>query len=656
MSISTNHNRSTTTIQVPRRRLLIRGVWLSLALLFIFSSVPRLAIGFERDLVLQPEVQTVLEQAHLPLALPAVVTALLDVAVMVTFTFVALILFWRRGDDWLALLTGMMLISTAFGYTGDRILTGWLFWVSVFGIALMETLQVTFFFIFPDGKMLPRWWRYGVIGFFIFRFVIWFNIYTHNSGQGAVEVGIVVALLLYGIWLQRYRYLHRSTPVQRQQVKWMLIGFTAVVMIVAPSVYLLDIINFQNAPAMYLLLLLVRVIRTVSFFIVPVAIGFAVLRYRLWDIDLTINRSIVAAGVSVVLLIIAAITLLSLQAVLNIFIGQQAFLFALIGAIAAVVLLVQPLRKQIRHWVDLHLYGFRYDLNQLRIAQTPPPIAHPGTLTGKTVACYEVLDLLGRGGMGEVYKAFQAGQLAAIKFLPHELAQNPDSHQRFEREAQLLGRLNHPNVVKLFSYGCEDQQPYMVIEYIAGNDLKAHLRRNEYLTPEDTQALMTQLADALTYVHEQQVIHRDLKPDNVMLRFDGDPENPDVVLMDFGIAKDLAHPQPEEGVIGTIEYMSPEQIMEREIDERVDVYSLGVMCYELLTGELPFKGQPDQIVFAHLFQPAPDPCTIRADIPQPIANAVLRALLKDPEDRFASVEDFVHALCLTSREPDLVMF
>ena len=645
MSIPSNPYTSTTIILAPRRRLFVRGIWLCLALLFIFSSIPRIATSFESNLMLQPEVQTVLEQAHLPLALPAIVNLLLDVSVMVTFTVVALVLFWRRGEDWLALLTGMMLISTAFGYTGTRILEGWLFWVSVFGIATMETLQVTFFFIFPDGRMLPRWWRYGVVGFFIFRFVIWFNIYTHNSGQGAIEVGIVVALLLYGIWLQRYRYRHRSTPTQRQQVKWMLIGFTAVVLIVAPSVYLLDIIRFENAPTMYLLLLLVRVLRTVSFFIVPVAIGFAVLRYRLWDIDLTINRSIVAVGVIAVLLVIAVTTLLSLQAVLNMFIERQAFLLALIGAVVTVVLLAQPLRKRVRHWVDRHLYGFRYDLNQLRGAQTPPPILHPGTLTGKTVAGYEVLDLLGRGGMGEVYKAFQAGQVAAIKFLPQELAQNPESHHRFEREADVLGRLNHPNIVKLFNYGEEDRQPYMVIEYIAGTDLKAHLRQNEYLTPEDTQALVMQLANALTYAHEQQVIHRDLKPDNVMLRCANDPENPDVVLMDFGIARDLAHPQAEAGVIGTIEYMSPEQIMEREIDQRVDVYSLGVLCYELLTGELPFKGKPDQLVFAHLFQPAPDPCIVRADIPRPLANAVLRALLKDPEDRFASVQDFIRALC-----------
>jgi hypothetical protein len=645
MSLPTNPNSSITTVQVAHQRLLMRGVWLTLAILFIFSSVPRIAIGFQRGLTLQPEVQTVLEQARLPLALPALVTLLLDTGVMVTFTLVALILFWRRADDWLALLTGMMLISTAFGYTGDRILTGWIFWVSVFAIALMETLQVTFFFIFPDGRMLPRWWRYGVFGFFVFRFAIWFNIYNHNSGQGAVEVGIVFALILYGIWLQRYRYLHRSTPIQRQQVKWMLIGFSAVVMIVTPSVYVLDIINFANSPAMYLLLLFVRVIRTMSFFIVPVAIGFAVLRYRLWDIDLTINRSIVAAGVVGVLLTIAAITLLSLQAVLNVFIGQQAFLFALIGAVATVVLLLQPLRKRMRHWVDRYIYGFRYDLNQLRVAQTPPPISHPGTLTGKNVSGYQVLDLLGRGGMGEVYKAFQDGQLTAIKFLPHELAQNPDSRLRFEREAHVLGRLNHRNIVKLFNY-CEEEQPYMVIEYIAGYDLKAHLHRNTYLTPEDTQELMLQLASALTYTHQQQVIHRDLKPDNVMLRFDGDPENPDVVLMDFGIAKDLDNPQHEEGVIGTIEYMSPEQILEREIDERVDVYSLGVMCYELLTGELPFKGRSDQLVFAHLYQPPPDPSTIRADIPQAMSNALMRALTKDPEDRYASVQDFVRALCL----------
>lgn len=646
MATPSNQTSTTTLIKAPRQRLLIHGLWLGLAFLFIFTSVPRIANGFERRAVLQPEVQAVLEQAQLPLALPAVVNLLLDSSLMVSFTLVAMVLFWRRGSDWLALLTGMMLISTAFGYSGggERNLTGWIPWVAIFGMALMETLQVTFFFIFPDGKILPRWWRYGVFAFFIFRYLIWLNIYSQGIGQGAVEVGIVVAFILYGIWLQRQRYRHSSTPQQRQQVKWMLIGFTAVVLIVVPSIYLLSVIDFENSPGMYLLLLLVRVIRTVSFFIVPISIGFAVLRYRLWDIDLTINRSIVAAGVGAFLLIIAAFTLLSLQMVLNIFIGQQAFLVALIGALITAVLLVRPLRKRVRHWVDRYIYGFRYDLNQLRSAQTPPPILQPGTLTGKTVAGFQVLDLLGRGGMGEVYKAFQAGELAAIKILPDELAQNPDRRLRFEREARILGRLNHPHIVKLFGNGEEDQQPYMVIEYIDGNDLKAYLSRKEFLSPKDTQALMAQLATALTYIHQQKIVHRDLKPDNVMLRSEMEPGNPDVVLMDFGIAGDLTNPEQEEGVIGTISYMSPEQILEGEIDQRVDVYSLAVMCYELLTGELPFKGQADQVIFAHLYQPAPDPSKVRKDIPRAMADALLRAMTKDPKDRFASVQDFVQAL------------
>lgn len=223
---------------------------------------------------------------------------------------------------------------------------------------------------------------------------------------------------------------------------------------------------------------------------------------------------------------------------LNVIIGQQAFLFALIGTAINAVLLLHPLRKRVRHWVDRYIYGFRYDLNELRLAQTPPPILQPGTLTGKTVAGYEVLDLLGRGGMGEVYKVFQAGKLAAIKFLPDELAQNPDSLLRFEREAHLLGRLDHPNIVKLYSNGEEGQRPYMIIEYIAGHDLKAHLRCKEYLDLENVKTLMMQPGTALSYIHQQHIIHRDLKSDNVMLRSNMNLKNRDVVLMDFGIAED----------------------------------------------------------------------------------------------------------------------
>ncbi|MFN8376712.1 MAG: serine/threonine-protein kinase, partial [Anaerolineae bacterium] len=181
--------------------------------------------------------------------------------------------------------------------------------------------------------------------------------------------------------------------------------------------------------------------------------------------------------------------------------------------------------------------------------------------------------------------------------------------------------------------------------YIDGLGLNEYLKQQGVLSLAETRAMLHEIASALDYAHERGLVHRDIKPSNVMLRANGPV--PHAVLMDFGIAKlrDSQTRYTGSGAIGTIDYMAPEQILAaREVDHRADVYALGVMTFEMLTGRHPFEGGPAQVMFAHLQQPAPDARSLKPDLPDAPAQALLRALAKDPAERFASAGAFVQSL------------
>jgi tRNA A-37 threonylcarbamoyl transferase component Bud32 len=294
-------------------------------------------------------------------------------------------------------------------------------------------------------------------------------------------------------------------------------------------------------------------------------------------------------------------------------------------------------------------------------SQSPPPSGTQGArdLTpGTRVGTYEVLELLGRGGMAEVYKGRhpRLERMVAIKILSTSLADEPDFRERFEREAQAVAILRHPNIVQVFDFGDVEGTYYMVMEFIEGVDLARYIREVGRMPLAHVCPIVRDMASALDYAHAQGIIHRDVKPSNVMLpglMLSGQPgeDSSDfsAILTDFGIAKIRTH---DTGVtktgmmMGTLDYMAPEQVRgARKVDGRADTYALGVMLYEMLTGELPFRGDnPGAVMLAHLQQPAPDPRTIVEDLPEGIATAILRALAKDPEDRYPTVGALVEAL------------
>jgi len=265
-----------------------------------------------------------------------------------------------------------------------------------------------------------------------------------------------------------------------------------------------------------------------------------------------------------------------------------------------------------------------------------------------TVGRYQVLAQLGQGGMATVYKAFQPSldRTVALKVMRAGLAEDREFKERFAREAKAIARLEHPNIVQVYDYDEIDGRAFMAMAFIEGGTLKEKLdelaKAGERLPQREIARIISQVADGLAYAHGLGIVHRDVKSSNVMLTRDGR-----AVVSDFGIAKILSGTQyTQAGVgIGTPEYMSPEQAQGKTIDARSDQYALGVMTYEMLVGKLPYTADtPLAVVLMHVRDPLPLPSKVDPGVGQATERVVLKALAKDPAERYASVTDFAAAL------------
>lgn len=264
-------------------------------------------------------------------------------------------------------------------------------------------------------------------------------------------------------------------------------------------------------------------------------------------------------------------------------------------------------------------------------------------MTGQKLGDYDVQGLIGKGGMGEVYQGYGDGQSVAIKTMLPEVAKDTDMRTRFEREADAGKRLDHPNIARVYDNGSVGDTPYIIMEYVEGQDLGEILKAESRFDEESARTIIQQVCSALDTAHAQGYVHRDIKPSNIMLR----DKNSQAVLMDFGITKavDATSALTGTGAIGTIDYMAPEQIMSaKEVDHRADIYALGIVAYELLTGEKPFKGSAAQVMFAHIQQPPPYARDINPDTPEHMADAIEKAMSKDPDNRYASAGAFAEAM------------
>jgi serine/threonine-protein kinase len=327
--------------------------------------------------------------------------------------------------------------------------------------------------------------------------------------------------------------------------------------------------------------------------------------------------------------------------------GQQSSTAAIIST-ATVMLLFQPTRQRVRHFIDRRFFKLPANIDDL--SKPYAPIANPGALTGVQLGPYKVSEVLGRGGMGEVYRGEHVtlNRAVAIKVLPRELAQKDESRARFEREAQIVASFKHPNIVNVFDFGEYEGMFYMVMEFLEGRELSDVLKADGAISPAEAYPILHDVAAALDYAHAQGFVHRDVKPSNIMLQPTRDGKRR-AVLMDFGIAKIVSGSSAgitQTGTMGTLDYMAPEQIMSaKEVDQSADVYSLGIVAFQMLTGELPFKGSnAGQILYGHLQKPVPDPREFAPKLPASVAQALQKALSKTPEDRYQSAGELVAAL------------
>jgi len=265
-------------------------------------------------------------------------------------------------------------------------------------------------------------------------------------------------------------------------------------------------------------------------------------------------------------------------------------------------------------------------------------------LTGTTLGKYQIIERLGRGGMADVYRAFQPllERYVAVKVMHTNLTEDEDFITRFKREAQIVGSLRHPNIVQVIDFDIHDGEYFMVMEYVQGDTLKAMLKRRGALQIGEALDIAAKLADALAYAHSKGMIHRDIKPANVLMDKNGSP-----ILSDFGIAhlSDVSGLTSTGMTVGTPSYMSPEAGRGEKVDERTDIYSLGIVLYEMLTGTVPFDADtPYAVIMKHINDPLPMPRQFGASLPAFVEKVVLKALAKNREDRYQVAAEFRSAI------------
>jgi hypothetical protein len=265
---------------------------------------------------------------------------------------------------------------------------------------------------------------------------------------------------------------------------------------------------------------------------------------------------------------------------------------------------------------------------------------------GTEFAGYRIEALLGRGGMSVVYRAENArlGNKVALKLLAESLADDESFRERFVRESRTAATLNHPNIVTIYDAGDWEGVLYIAMRWVE-EDLKAHLRREGPLAPDHALAIAAQVGSALDGAHARNLLHRDVKPANILLE-PGEPGAPPIAyLADFGLTK---HLESRSGItasgqfVGTIDYMSPEQIEGREVDSRTDIYSLGCVIFESLAGGTPFRRETEvAVLWAHMREDPPPLSDVRPDLPRELDGVLAKAMAKAPEDRYGSCRELV---------------
>ncbi len=622
--------------------------------------------------------------------------------VVVFCTGAAVTLYWRRRESTIAFVVSLFLVLVATGNTINIPAMhaahpeAWLWFAGL--DAATASLIVVGSFLFPNGRFALPWSKTASVLWILFELL---TLPMRRTVEGNRLMSLLLVLGLAAVvvaQVQRFRKV--STPIEQQQTKWLLLAcaLQAVSYVAAIVVTVAWLIHAPPGLDRVLVQTVLKLLIDGTMVLEVVALGFAIRRHRLWDIDVVINRSLVYGGVTVLLALLFGVSVFLLRALAVRVTADQQTPLVLAVSTMVVGALFAPTRRRLCLFVDRRFYGIHLDVDQAeqgerarRDAQVddPPPtplagipirpighlrdLQHDRTLDGglesdiadlvtlsgdgdplpletgappQNLPRFDKLEFIGRGGMSRVYRAEHPGlhRPVAIKMmLPQLVEQSPRSVIRFEREGQIMCTMEHDNIVRLFDRGKTDEGVrYQVLEYIGGPDLGSYLAERGRLELIEALPLLEEIASALDYIHSRNVVHRDIKPSNILL----DPtEQPRgivpyrAVLTDFGIARASAMDRlTATELIGTLVYIAPEQIQNAaQVDGRADVYSFGVLAYELLTGAPPFKGDHAMsLVMAHLKQPPADPRLAAPDLPDAAAQVLLTALAKKPEDRYAT--------------------
>jgi serine/threonine-protein kinase len=579
-----------------------------------------------------------------------------DLLLIMGFWIIGGLLFVRRSDDWLAILASMFLITFGMRIANltntiameprYQALTGVVLALGDIGIVL-------FMFLFPDGKFAPRWLVYSVpllvltmIGLYSIPALPFFWLKLGTGSYLALTTFWYLASFASIV----YRYFFQSIHLHKQQIRWVFLGglgpflwfviFELLEWLVPTLAQETLMGTFFHVGA--------RLVSIFAFLILPLFIAVSIARYKTFDIDLLINRSLVYGVLTVGLVLFFAAALGMVTLIFKNFHQGDQSLVALTVAGLGVGALFQPARKKLQHFIDHFFYKIRIDY-QKTPAEARAEALTEGGVTTPRLSAYRDLQLIGRGGMAQVYRSEDpvTGQAIAVKVLLSALAEDEQFRRRFLREAEAITRLDHPNIVHIRDCGEEGGVYYIVTDYLTGPALNVLLKQQKKLSMPESVSYLTDIAGALDYAHQQGLVHRDIKPSNVILNAPGG-QALRAVLTDFGIAKIAdAHTRiTATNILGTFDYIAPEQIQaDPGLDGRADIYSLGVMAFQLITGQLPFKrNDTGALLLAHMTAPPPDPRDLLPDLPRSASYAIQRAMAKKPADRFPTALDFVSAM------------
>jgi hypothetical protein len=652
-----------THVPIPHRLASPPNIsWMVITLLSILFFALGLPYRFAELIDVQPDVQLALDQAGVSNLGWALGMLTPEVVLMLVFTIIGVSIYIQKPRDMNILLVSLLLITwgTSIMNVVEAMAVNFPLlevWV-MFSRALSWSLVMTILLLFPNGQVYPKWSKW-LLSFWLVWVWSWFffpslphNIAVHGGLADPIRFGIYFGLIGIGIATQVYRYRKVSSPTERQQAKWAFLGIGLMFLIAfleeAPSAFNPTLVD-QNTPESILYALISTGFFVAGSLAFPLGLAASIQQKRLWKIDYVINRGLVYFLVTCFLIFTFYILFQLLQILLSSLTGdQQSTAVAVVSALIAVVLF-RPTRTRLQRLIDRQYYQINIDYR--REDRPQPTFSFELLEEYHQVGDYEITEMIARGGMSEIFKGkhVSTGGEAAVKILLKPFAQYPEFRQRFTHEAKIISQMDHENIVKLYDYGEADVLYYIIMEFVSYHTLANQIKTQAPFSLGFTQYIIHQTAQALDYAHQQGIIHRDVKPSNILLRSPKNGEGyPQPVLTDFGIAKVITPRTSwrKTGFVGSFDYISPEQIRASDdVDCRTDIYSLGVLAFQMLSGQLPFAADTHAAtLIAHIQQPPPNLLAYNPDIPDHTAYAIMKAMAKNPQDRFENAVTFAQVL------------